>query len=216
MNLSIIILYTPNGEKERKQNFEFLNKYMRDIFPDAEFIIAKDPTNYPNYCRSHSINHGVRQSTGENLLIMDSDIYISKELILRGLKLLESSPFVIPFGIVRDLLPPISEQVVNGEEHTYKELERWGYRDRDIRRDKMAGGLQLFKRNFFDQIGGYDERFIYWGYEDTYLCQKVKKELGDYPIIEDGVCYHLYHNRKQDWHKNKKLYEKLLEELYET
>ena len=215
-NLSIIILHSPNGEKDRDNNFNFIYPYMQSIFPNAEFVIADDPTSEPYFCRSHTINHGVRQSTKENLIIMDNDIYLSKELLLQGLELLETSPFVIPFGIIKDLIPPVCDSITSGEPHNYNELVNYSYMDRDIRQDKMAGGLQIFKRQFFNEIGGYDERIKRWGYEDSYMCQKAKHALGDYPIIEDGIGYHLFHPRKQDWSYNKEFYYQLLEELHGT
>lgn len=61
------------------------------------------------------------------------------------------------------------------------------------RHRNLGGGLLVVSREAFDRIGGYDERFVGWGHEDsdinTRLLAYVGWELGS------GNAWHLWHPR---------------------
>ncbi|MDP3066238.1 MAG: galactosyltransferase-related protein, partial [Methanobacteriaceae archaeon] len=168
---------------------------MKKMFPKAQIVIAGDPSEEKEYCRAHSINHGVSKAKQNKLIIMDSDIYLDKEPIVKALEMLDEHQFVLPFGLIKDITPVISKRLLDGQTVDYETLFWNTYMDRDIRECQCAGGMQIITKELFNKIGGYDERFIGWGYEDTAFCFKVRKELGNYPILEDTVGFHLYHER---------------------
>ena len=216
-NLSIIIPYkfVPGV---REENFQFVRKYYKEKFPDAEIIIGLDNSGENNFYRSFAINKGIEQASCDNILINDADIFISPNLIRKGLKLLNDTPFVIPWGCCVDLKDNKSKEILNnGLPDNLEELFIDVFLIRDIRPEsvsflypKCAGGIQLIKKNFFNKIGGYDTRFKNWGYEDTHFCYKIKNELGDYPLIDEGVCFHFFHEQNDGKISNKKLFEEIM------
>lgn len=198
--LSIIIPYRKSDSKVRERNFEFVVKRFEEQFKhmNHEIIIGEQTQNEKWYCRSNCINNGVRQSSGDVLLISDADILIDFDSIIESL---QYPPFVIPFGRCINMNKKVSEKILNGEHVSIEEMEKKPDIVRDIRPgtsmwgDKLAGGIQLIDRELFDKVGGMDERFIGWGWEDSHFCWKIMAELGDYKILTNRKVYHLWHPR---------------------
>jgi hypothetical protein len=57
----------------------------------------------------------------------------------------------------------------------------------------LGGGLLVISREAWDKVGGYDERFIGWGHEDSALHTTLLGEA-HWDRIE-GRAWHLYHPR---------------------
>lgn len=57
-------------------------------------------------------------------------------------------------------------------------------------------GCAAIRRDAFRQIGGFDERFRGWGYEDIDFAERCMAELG--PILRiDGHARHLWHGERR-------------------
>lgn len=212
-NLSIIIPYKEN-DNFRKNNFNYVRNRYEELFPEAEIIIGNDTSKEAEFCRSHSINDGVKRSHGDILLISDGDVIIRKEAVRMASDLLFESPFIIPWGKCYDLNRKISRRIIKGKKNTENEMQQAYNEIRNIipgestYGDKVAGGCQVITKNLFNKIGGYSEKFKKWGWEDTDFCYRIKKEIGDYYILPDENIYHLFHPRPMPNNENKKLFEK--------
>lgn len=206
---SIIIPY--RYAEDRESNFQFVQEYYQTNYPMAEIVIGYDDTGKDDFNRGHAINKGVGEASYDNLLISDGDIFIDPPTLKRGFELLEKCPFVIPWGRCLDPTRERSEMILrNGFRGKVRKLKKHSYMVRDIRPgrafqvehdgrvikfDKCAGGLHIVRKDFFNQINGYDSRLSSWGFEDTLFCFKARNVLGDYPILEDGFVCHLWHDR---------------------
>jgi len=219
-NISIVIPYRYAGGL-REDNFQFVKKYYESLLPESEIVLGLDDGK-GDFKRSHAINNGVKECSNDIILINDADIFISKETLNKGIKLLKESPFLIPWGRCLDLTREKSQElIIHGSPENINELNKHHWFIRDIRPgsttfiyEKCAGGLQVISKNFFEEIRGYEELFVKWGYEDTHFCMKVKHHLGDYPLLEDEYCYHMYHDRSGiGWSDNLELFEQLIKEF---
>ena len=60
---------------------------------------------------------------------------------------------------------------------------------------KGVGGIVIFNRERFLEIGGYNEKFICWGAEDNELFERCK--ILDHKLYRDespeAICFHLFH-----------------------
>jgi hypothetical protein len=212
--ISIIIpykkdIYDPKGVREKNYNF-VVDRYQK-MFPRAEIVIGEDKIGDDiHFCRSSAINDGIKKSVGNMIIISDSDLIISKENLLRGLKEVENYGFVIPWGRCYDISQDLSNKFISTGEIDWYNVKKPNLRDiRDIRKDKLAGGIQIILRNVFNNLGGYNEEFYGWGYEDSDFCMRIKEELGDYKIFEDEKIIHLWHPRLYPNLKaNRELYNK--------
>ena len=220
MDLSIVIPYRYT-EGLREDNFQFIKKYYQSKFPKSEIVLGLDDGK-GDFKRSHAINNGVRKSKGDAILINDADIFISKEAIMKGIKLLKESPFIIPWGRCLDLTrEKCRELLIRGPPENLEELNKHHWFIRDIRPgnttfvyEKCAGGIQLITKSFFKEIGGYDERFKKAGFEDTEFCLRIQHSLGDYSLFEDECCYHLFHERQAvNYFDNQALFKELIKKF---
>lgn len=202
--ISIIIPYRDPIYPDRdirKKNFEYVQKHFKKFLPTAEIIIGDQNNEEKDFCRSNAINNGVKESSGDILILSDADVLLTKTSLKNTIKLLPKHDFILPFGYVVKMNPDTSATLLWNDHLNFREMEEDALEIINIRPgessygDKLAGGMQLITRELFDRVNGYDERFKGWGYEDTAFCWKIQKELGDYPILNDDKLYHLWHPR---------------------
>jgi mannosyltransferase OCH1-like enzyme len=217
--ISIIIPFRTDNGGYRDKNFNFIANQCQRLFPEAELIQGEDKSGDVNFCRGHAINDGVKYSTGDILIFWDAEIITTRENIEDAISRLPDSPFIIPFGRVVNLTEQISKKILSGRQVTTKEMRNSFDVIRNIRvgesqwGDKLAGGLQIMTKELFKKVGGYDERFTGWGWEDTVFCWKIQQELGDYEILPESWVYHLYHPQNNPLNvENYNLAQKLKEE----
>jgi predicted glycosyltransferase involved in capsule biosynthesis len=224
--LSIIIPYK-YVNNIRDKTFKFIYDYYQN-FPNTEIIIGKDTTNNNGFNCSNAINNAVKQSKGEYLFIVGADTIIKPTAIDKALERLKKFPFIIPYGYIHSLNQKISKKIIKGRDITFKEIERTSEKISIIPGTTVYtpknSGVQVMTREVFDQLGGYDERFTGWGWEDTYFCWKVINEIGDYPLLTDEYIYHLWHPRNKEkntkeYKRNQELFKSLggdLEDFYKS
>ena len=108
-------------------------------------------------------NFGVQQASGEFVAILDSDMYLAKDIIKECVNELSQDRYV---GVI------IPEQSVGeGFWSKCKALERSFY----VGVPYMEAA-RFFKKSIFNQVGGYDESMV--SGEDWDLSQRIQK-LGD-------------------------------------
>lgn len=198
--ISIILPYKPDGDR-RDIYFNYVFDRYRTMFPDAEIVLGNDTSGHVAFCRSHAINNGVARSHGDQLIISDVDLLISKQACLQAF----GKAFVIPFGRIWHLTPEDSDRIIKGEK--WQDLPTHFV---DIRESKLAGGIHIMTRQFFDEIGGYSEEFLGWGWEDTEFCKRV----AIYPILKDEIIYHLWHPRIGYNQYNEEVYRRLTHDTF--
>jgi len=64
-------------------------------------------------------------------------------------------------------------------------------RPKDLRDSAPGGGALVLHRRAWDLVGGYDERFVGWGYEDTAMNISLAVHAGW--ELSEGNSYHLWH-----------------------
>ena len=194
-NLSIVLPYRPSEDGYRSAIFDWIYKRYEQLFPDSEIIVCD--SNDEQFSRSKSRNIGVDQSTKKFILLADADIIPFKQFI-------ESGIFDINNGVSWMILydndlyfnadkssskiilnsDPISEIIPSQIIWEHK-ITSW------------AGQL-LFKREDFYEIGGYDERFTGWGYEDNAFQVAADTILGQHKRVRNAWTIHLWHPYSHD------------------
>lgn len=75
---------------------------------------------------------------------------------------------------------------------------RWQALDNDLGFFKYLNGLLYIKTDDFKAVGGYDKRFIGYGYEDTDLCYRLTRDRGLTHRFIDLSVISVYHNPHSD------------------
>lgn len=171
-----VIIPTYNSEKFLEGCLESIKK---QIYPHIELIVvdnnSKDTTKeiakkYTEKVfnqgpeRSAQRNFGVKQSKGEYVVIIDSDMHLSEKVIEACIEKMQENPHI------KGLVIP-EESFGEGFWAQCKKLERSFY----VGIEWMEAG-RFFERKTFEEMNGYDEENT--GTEDYDLPQRIKEKYG--------------------------------------
>lgn len=211
--LTIIIPYRKTNDPEREENVDITLSYLSKIgiknlilsehadktsrnsfvekyghlFDSFRFIFSKTRENLFN--KAHAINQGVIASKTPYFAVADIDCLTKKKNIDMALYLLDKGFEVVhPFNrIIKDIID--KEKFV--EKYDFREIE-----SPPQYRDWADGGLVLWNKRSFMDIGMKNEYFTGWGGEDNEIL--IRANLCKLKQIRiDDTLYHLYHNRPQ-------------------
>jgi predicted glycosyltransferase involved in capsule biosynthesis len=194
-------------DKEHNKNFDNI------VWPKKRtqfYFISNDGY----YYRTRALNYGILKATTPVVVSLDTDCIAPVESINKCTEaLLNNATIAWPyngffidtshllhehfikndfgFSSLKEQLPPVPTLQLS---HSYAE-DNFSIRCTNTVHQSV-GGIVMFNRERFLEIGGYNEKFIAWGAEDNELCTRVKtlehKSFRDEDI--DSVCFHLFHN----------------------
>lgn len=175
-----------------------------------------------NKGRAAARNLGVAQSQAERLLLMDADSYAAPDLIARHLPPEDyAGPEVVygrriepswgTFARLRQSLPSEDDLLPMEGDHRDLPLPESGGDGPDgdrgfdvYRRSAWMFGFThnlSLPRDLYRRVGGFDEAFVRWGYEDTDFTYRIYRHFGRdssrFRYDPEAVCYHMPHFR--DW-----------------
>lgn len=141
--------------------------------------------------RSHALNFGARHARGEVLLFHDNDMLVPVDYLERTLRAVDAG-----FEIVN-----LKRFVFYLDEATTRETlaagrlpGRPGFDA--IVQNLLAGGSVAATLEAYDRIGGFDERFLGWGWEDNEFWERAQTRRvyswGSLPVV------HLWHPAQPD------------------
>jgi len=187
--LSVIVPFCPDGGR-RDQNYFWVTKRLRALLPDAEIIVPTQEM--PPFSRSATHNIGASAAKGDVLLFCDADMVFDIDLIENGLKIVHNVPWVAPMNQKWDFTWQASNELLNMPNDTeLKSLDLTIYRKWGAERCRGGAMLMITKENYF-KMGGFDERFNGWGYEDNAFMLMAEATIGSY-VETPNIAYHLWH-----------------------
>jgi N-terminal domain of galactosyltransferase len=141
--------------------------------------------------RSAAINTAANIRYWDDVAVVaDSDSFVSEDQLTQAVRIAsQTGKMVSPFTFVVQLSQPCTENLVAGGVLTLRNLEAEHVRTKPI---ETQSNILVVPRKLWDEIGGFDERFVGWGGEDNAFwraCQIRRKEVIRLP----GACFHLWH-----------------------
>lgn len=139
-----------------------------------------------NRGRARARNYGMEKSTGQIILLLDSDIEVDPSYVALHRELHGQQNNVVGIGALR-FPPPL----------TRKALGRY-YGSRGPARLKpgqplpgryFISGLASFPRSLFNEVGGFNEAFRFYG-EDQELGLRFQKAGAHFVYLPEAVGYH--------------------------
>lgn len=152
--------------------------------------------NSTNYGFPKAINQGIKDTMGKYILIANNDIVITKNSIIRMIKIAESDEKI---GIVGPISNSVSGVQLDKnakynsieEMHKYAEKVNKENKGQIQQFPRVAFLCTLIKREVIDKIGGLDERFTPGNFEDDDFC--LRAQLAGYKtVIAKDVFIHHY------------------------
>lgn len=201
-----IILSDDNSD----ENFE---EVVSEIKKDCKIPIKSNIYRYSDrphvFHKSKALNKGCSLSDKKYLLILDSDIILSKGYIRRCIKVSERYEKDCAIGgrkFLMKLKPEDIKNDIDSEELRKKEniieveLENLFVKDElyDITKhywSNLYGGAIFLKRDTFNKIGGYDEDYIGFAYEDCYLGLQLRRNKIKILLDYNAEIYHMHHDK---------------------
>ncbi len=137
------------------------------------------------WSRAPAVNDAARQAGSWDVaFIADCDTIPEHDAILRAVDWVDSTG-----GGAR----PHDERYMLSQEGSLVAMQRGveHLEKRHYLRQWAGGGLDVVTRDAWDAVGGMDERYVGWGYEDSefHVQLLVKRRWDRLP----GECWHLFH-----------------------
>lgn len=181
---------TPASNPFRERNLRFVLEHLRaagfsEPAGGPEPIVAEAYPWSPGAAR----NNGRRRVRAPVVCFVDADTITPPEQIRTAIRLAAAAPGLV-YGY--DLYLRI------GQRSTERMLQsagtpHWPTPEREIL-NAPSFGCAAISTVCFDELGGFDERFLDWGYEDVEFAGRAAR----WPIRRvPGVCFHLWHGERR-------------------
>ena len=216
MTVSVLLSYR-GSDHYRLANLEKVVRHLLQTFPDWEIVFVEQDeestlsayavvddvkyvfvSNPGSFNKSWGMNVAYKHSTGEILVIIDGDIIVLKDDLQRAINACEKElDAVRPYGQLIDMTLEETENYLQSGDLPDAPKKAHGY-DRAHADESlcMAGGIFVLRRDYFEYVGGMDERFSGWGGEDDAMSIKLQALSSKVAIAKNAVAWHLWHPRQ--------------------
>lgn len=175
---------------------ETLNDVTDELMEKISFRIMELQKNV-GFGRAH--NAGFRESQGKFILFLNPDTRILPGALQALLDVFEKNEQI---GIAGPLLVDLAGKVQPdcfGSRHTplsavkrkiFKRGKRQEFARGDIfETDWVSGGAMLVRRDVFEEMGGFDEKYFMY-FEDVDLCLRAKKRGSKIAVVPNALVFH--------------------------
>ncbi len=195
VTLSIVIPFRA-VEPRREQIFNWiLDRFQTMEFNDLGFeVIVSDSDSHKDFNRSQARNKGAAQAKGDLILFADADTYMIADQIYRNIRAMrnDETMWVVCQQTYYIATNETTDYILSREPNTREDFREMPMLDTLRNSISVAGGYMVNKEQF-ESVGGYDERFNGWGYEDTAFLMSMET-LWDYSVRpKDSYVIHLEH-----------------------
>jgi hypothetical protein len=212
---SILIPLSETLDPIRENNFKYiLNQYKKSL-PYADIVIGKDNSKNKFFCKARAVNNAASKAENDIFVIVDIDIIVDINSIIDSIELLNKYSFVIPFDKVYALSPEITRTIIKNNLN-FQEVHNLNTSNKLYAKPPIWGGIQIVSKKYFNNVNGYDERFVGWGGEDTSFLKAIQCFHGE-GLFYKGTAYHLWHSHnpsREDYEISSKNSNKLLRNQY--
>lgn len=186
MNVRLIVPRRSDGG-HRDRLWRFCEQHWRRALPDAEIVEGHHDDGPFN--RSAAIN-GAAHSMWDVAVIVDADVVVDADQIRAGIRLaVDTEAMVLPFRQRRSVSRRGTEQILHGAGGSWtrwvEETQAWN-----------VSTCVIVPRRLWDDVGGFDERFVGWGGEDEMFHAACMALAGVERV--DGDAWHLWHPLSRD------------------
>jgi Glycosyltransferase like family 2 len=174
-------------EFHRVQSSEWVLKKLRQNW-DYEIRIG---SNMGDFNRSASRNVLVGISNADVFVFVDADSYVIKDQIEEGCESALEHGWCLPYSHYYSLTESGSRKFMANEKIGHGDDFEFIFPTTD-HPIPAVGGCVIVRRDVFETVAGYDERFIGWGEEDRAFVLALETLAGPVPRVPGGI-HHIWH-----------------------
>lgn len=211
--------------KERLEHVHFLYDYFKQNFAHHQLIFLEQgrerqmhlqPSSNiqvefipseEEFSLSEMSNRGASLVKSPFFCKYDADALIHPQAMFDAFELLKHQPQVslvlpyneISFSIAAELRQKILQTMDFSSLPFLKigEAQRAHFPDMHLKNECSHGLIHHFRTSTFKELGGYNEEFIGWGYEDTEMIHRFKALGHPKILLENYNAFHLEHPRQK-------------------
>jgi glycosyltransferase involved in cell wall biosynthesis len=197
-NISILIPFRPVNDY-RDRIFKWNIFRLNSMFPGIEICIEDSDPSQP-FNLSAARNKAFSQSTKDNIFVLDADTVFNGDTLIGAMYFLDKYPnsWLFPYDYYYSLDKDSGEKVLNSNPETMLSPRDYTYDFifNDPSSNPSYGpplsGFIGMKRASYIAVGGFDESFKGWGFEDWAFMIDANHILGKYHRLRDNV-FHIWH-----------------------
>jgi len=158
MKYSIIICY-----RDRQAHLDITVPRLKEVFKDKDHeIIVVEQVDNKKFRRGNLFNVGAKYATGDILIFHDVDHYPADNVKYWN----DTSEVFLPIQrviyVYNDLTEKPLEEVPGGYRHFRNGVD-----------DNFYGGIEVFTKEAFFKVNGYNHLYVGWGFEESDLRERV-------------------------------------------
>lgn len=182
----------------RDQLWRFTRTWWEERCPGASFCVGASPPGPFN--RAAALNDAARNGGGWDIaVVLDADVVADGEQVLRAIAMARGSG---------RLTLAFTRYVGLNRTYTLKLLGGWRgdlMRGKFRTSDAHESSVVVVPRALWEELGGFDERFVGWGQEDVAFAHTARLLRGWIDRVPGNV-YHLWHARSMEARKDSATY----------
>ena len=191
----VIPFRTDNGERQEIFNWNIAR--LNTLFPQSKIVVGESPPGPFN--RSAACNDGILKVETELLAVLDADTVWNKELLIHALTQLENyATWNIPYSTYHVTSHNFTQRQLHDSPGCSIHLSTETDVDHILRAVPgdlypPVSGICFMHTESMYKVGGFDPRFVGWGFEDRAFFLSANKILGN-ASRGFGEVFHLYHS----------------------
>jgi O-antigen biosynthesis protein len=162
-------------------------------YSDKRISVINNPVNLG---RSKSRNAGALKASGDILFFIDDDIEVRNDIFSAYIEEFRSG-FDAVFSNVINVRTDGRFSMLN------EYLNTRGANKRDfsdnLKSNYFTSAFCAIKRDFFKRIGGFDESFVGYGWEDPELGLRIESESGRMSFVKTSDLIHYHDKDVSEW-----------------
>lgn len=188
--VSLIIPFA-TADPRRQMIFDWVYDRWHSMFPDWEIVVAGG--SLEDFNRSRARNRAFEFATGDLIVVSDADTITTPDNIRQAVSLVENGrPWVIAHNTYYSLTETFTNWLLEKDPSVdIANVCPWDSNWRMV--NKSEAGVLVMPRAAYEAVGGYDERFKGWGWEDSAFAQRMNRVCGHY-LRTSGPVLHLWHD----------------------
>lgn len=183
MNIRFMVPWRPEPEF-RDRLWAFARAYWWGACPDIAVVEGPSPDGPFN--RSAAINAAARGDWDVGI-VLDADVFAPPLHVYAAIdRARDTERVVLPYTEFQGLTPRATARTLEGVR------EPFDARSFRFLSSVHESSIVVIPRAVWDEVGGFDERFVGWGQEDVAFAQSARVLTGPITRVE-GPVWHLWH-----------------------